>query len=750
MEKASSRITIGLDIGSCSLKKVVMSEVSVIETHLQPLTGRSIQAVKTVLAETAALYPTTPMALGITRSGSVELSMAAGVPIVSNTSALVTGLSNLCPQARTVIEIGAQSQRLLFLVPTSSGNLAVQEILQNQKCAAGSGSFLSGMAARLEYQSLSAFAEAALKEQQPASLSGRCSVFAESDVVHLYQKGVSRERIAAGIHKAVVRNLRTSLIGNRKITLPIYLLGGVAANQAIVRFLAEELGLTSQDIIVPSESALIGAFGAAYLAKPIDIEEVLEGLTQKAARPVIYATTKRLSSKQVELLSSNDGASTDLQVKRAGLGIDIGSVSTKAVVVTEDNDQKLRILASDYRKTAGNPIDAVKATLGEIDRQLQAAGIEIDTIVAATTGSGRYMTADVIGADLRRNEITAQAMGTIALVPDADTVFEIGGQDSKYIRLKNGAIVDYEMNRNCAAGCGAFLEKLAQYLGVPIDNFGPMALAGIAVPVLDPNCTVFTEAAVVHCRQNNVSTEDLCAGICLASVHNYLSKVVANRHVGQRIVFQGAVARNAGMAAAFSSILGKVVTVPPYPHLTGCIGAAVIAYREAPATSQFRGFANIQHLACDISSFVCRSCGNHCDVNRISVDAKKPFFYNDRCERFSGNQSPVSEQTKELPDLFQERESWLLEPSDKTAPDDAQTVGIPRGLYWSEYYPLYRTFFEELGYKVVPSSETTTAVAKRGIELVQAEPCYPIKVAYGHVDQLVQEGVDFIFLPAVL
>ena len=144
MEKASSRITIGLDIGSCSLKKVVMSEVSVIETHLQPLTGRSIQAVKTVLAETAALYPTTPMALGITRSASVELSMAAGVPIVSNTSALVTGLSNLCPQARTVIEIGAQSQRLLFLVPTSSGNLAVQEILQNQKCAAGSGSFLSG------------------------------------------------------------------------------------------------------------------------------------------------------------------------------------------------------------------------------------------------------------------------------------------------------------------------------------------------------------------------------------------------------------------------------------------------------------------------------------------------------------------------------------------------------------------------------------------------------------------------------
>jgi len=434
------------------------------------------------------------------------------------------------------------------------------------------------------------------------------------------------------------------------------------------------------------------------------------------------------------------------EIPLAALGVDIGSVSTKAALIAEIGG-RTHVLASHYRRTDGDPLAAVRDTLGIIHRQIQEKGYRIGEIVAATTGSGRYLTADYIGADLIKNEITAQANGALAFIDRLDSILEIGGQDSKFIRMDGDVIIDFEMNKACAAGCGAFLEKQAARLGIRVEEFGEYALKGKNPPELDWTCTVFSESAMVYYQQNNVPLEDLCAAFCLASVKNYLHKNVASRDVGRTIVFQGAVAFNRGMVAAYETLLGARIIVPPYPHLTGAIGVARIAYRERPAKSSFRGFEQIAQGSYSVSSFECRKCPTRCDVNMFKMDGRE-FFYNDRCERYSAVHK--KNLGGGLPDLFEERERMLFEVYPHKAPEGAKRVGIPRGLMFAEYFPLYNAFLTELGLEVVTSEPTNKRIVDMGLDAAIGEPCFPFKVAHGHYRDVLEKGIDILFAPCVL
>lgn len=742
---------IGLDVGSDSLKAVLLEDgeqVTALPSH--KVLGRPLAGARASLEELRRRGVTHAL-LGVTGAGGDALARLCRVRPIDEVAALAQSFRIIDPDVRTVIEMGRESQRyVLIRLEPRTGRMLIEQSALGHKCAAGTGSFLDHMHRRLHYASIEEFAAVGLEDDRPASLAGRCGVFAESDIVHLYQRGTPKERIVAGIHQAICRSYRSAVLKRNPLEGKVAFVGGVSQNPAVRKYLHQELGLDGQ-LVVPEYNTDACAIGAALEAtEEVALDDVLALLDEAIGRPLEYHAAPALKLELSIVRQPDAPAGLPARIARAGLGVDIGSVSTKAAVVAEV-DGKTVVLASYYRRTEGSPIDAVRDTLGHLRAQLREAGVEVETIVAGTTGSGRYLTADLIGADVVCNEITAQANGTRCFAPEIDTILEIGGQDSKYIRLADGVITDFEMNRACAAGTGAFLEKQAEHLGFPIEEFGTRALAGTRPPELDWQCTVFSESAMVHYQQNNVPAEDLAAAVCLAAARNYLNKNVANRSLGERIAFQGAVAFNHGMVAALETLLERSITVPPYPHLTGALGVATLAVREDSAeASAFIGFDAVESAEYTVSSFECKACANRCEVNSFRLGDGPVFHTNDRCERFSSQR--VSRRAKarpDLPDLFAEYEELLLAEWAGEGTAGGPRVGVPRGLLFSDYFPLWCGFLQGVGCEVVPGAPTTRRTVERGVELTLAEPCFPIKVAHGQLAEMLEQDVAFVLLPGV-
>lgn len=742
-------IRVGFDVGSDTIKTAIIKDGGLIEVlEIVSVQGQPMQKTVEILRKLAKSLGSNEIICGATGSGSGNLSNLIGAEKVHEPNALAAAIDKLHPEVRTVIEMGRESQKyILFERDSFSGRLLVEDSNLGNKCASGSGSFLDHMAKRLNYSSINEFAKTSYHTPSPATLSGRCAVFTESDIVHLYQKGTPKDRIAAGIHQAIARNYRSAIARGKEFIDKIAFIGGVSENPAAIKYLSEELGLSNR-IFIPEHNRSLGAIGAALRASnAVLLDEAIAILDAHISKPLEYPGCTPISMSLSEVLPEVKSEEIPKKLERAALGVDIGSVSTKAALVTEVNG-KLHVIASHYRRTDGNPLEAVKDTLSIIHNQIVEKGYEIEKISAATTGSGRYLTGDYIGADFIRNEITAQASGARAYSNEVDTIFEIGGQDSKYIRLDDEVIIDFEMNKACAAGTGAFLEKQASRLDIALEDFGDTALCNTRPPELDWTCTVFSESAMVYYQQNNVPIPDLAAGICLASVKNYLNKNVASRSIGKVVAFQGAVAFNKGMIAAFETILGIKIVVPPYPHITGAVGAARIAYLANPEKSLFRGFENIAATKYEIKSFECKSCANRCDVNTFQMEDGPKYFYNDRCEKFSAVQK--KRLGDHLPDLFAEYEDLIMNTYSKAPKEDALKIGIPRGLMFSEYFPFYKAFFTELGFDVIISDQTNKRIVEMGLDAAIGEPCFPFKVAHGHHIDLVTKKVDAIFSPRVI
>ena len=739
-------LDLGMDIGSVSINTVVLDgSGAVLYEDYRRTQGEPLPTALKIVQELEQRFgPGAFRLAAFTGIGGKVPAQTLGGIFVNEVIAQARGTFTFLPQARTVIDMGGEDAKLILVDQDQQGGLVIVDFAMNTLCAAGTGSFLDQQSHRLGY-SIEEFSHLALKSTTPPRVAGRCSVFAKTDMIHLQQGATPDYEIIAGLCLAMARNLKSNIAKGKTIHKPVAFQGGVAHNLGVRQAFRTVFQLAEAELIIPPHFCSLGAIGAVQVAREnptADFHLNIQGLKDYLAQNQ-KEERHHPPLQPPELLTADHYRVVELgpdERAEGYLGIDVGSISTNVVVI----DPQMQVLAREYLMTAGRPLEAVTEGLKRIGAKF---GDRLTILGAATTGSGRYLTADFIGADLVRNEITAQATASAAINPKVDTIFEIGGQDSKFIALENGAIVDFMMNKVCAAGTGSFLEEQAEKLGIAIkEEFGALALQSQKPVPLGERCTVFMESDLVHHQQQGAAKEDLVAGLAYSIVQNYLNKVKEERRVGDTVFYQGATAANRGIVAAFEAVTGKKITVPPHHDVTGAIGAAILAMRERTwEKSSFKGF-DLVNREYTISSFECQGCPNTCEIRQVKISGEKPLFYGGRCEKYEVRRD---QQLADLPDLFQERDDWLYGPE----PDGRGrrgVIGLPRAMFFQEMMPFFRTFFETLGFGVVYSQKTNKAVIHKGVECMAAETCYPVKVAHGHILDLLDKGVKTIFLPSVI
>jgi predicted CoA-substrate-specific enzyme activase len=743
LEGEMSRLIAGLDLGSVSINLIIIDEEGGI-AYEHPYTrhnGKPTEVARSVLRQIHSTHSFS--AVGVTGSNGERLSREWKIPYFEEVITQARGTLHIDSSIRTIIDIGGMDAK--FIALDEEGE--VTDFGMNSNCASGTGSFLDQQAKRLELDELDIegeFAREALKSTNPARLAGRCAVFAKSDMIHLQQKATPTRDITMGLCEALVRSYRSNIARGKEFRGPISFQGGVAANKAMLS--AFKKILNRGDILVLPHFYSLGALGAALLLKKrketkifnlANLESSVPTKKKKGPLPKLSFDFqgKNPSPHLEEYIFPRNGDPID-----AYLGVDIGSVSTNVALI----DEEKRLIAKSYLPTAGKPIEAVQRGLRQVKNMV---GGKVCIKGAGTTGSGRYMIGAFIGADVIRNEITAQAKGALNIDLEVDTIFEIGGQDSKYISLVKGAIVDFTMNKSCAAGTGSFLEEQGEQLKINIKKeFEEIAFTSQNPVDLGDRCTVFMESALCNHLQQGTPIPDLVAGLAYSVAYNYLNKVVENRRIGENIFFQGGTACNRSVVAAFEKILRSKVTVPSHNEVLGAIGAAILAKEGVKDKTKFKGFG-LSEVSYRMDSFECKDCPNLCKVNQVFIGGEqRPLTYGDRCDKYGGRERKKKRQ--DIPNLFKEREKLLL--TSHVSRSSGKKIGIPLTLHTFELSPLWESFFTELGFEVALSSKTNDGIIHKGVELVLAETCFPIKVAHGHVVELLERGVDYLFLPSII
>ncbi len=748
----------GFDIGSISINTVVMdNDGKVIEERYDYNHGKPFDKLKEILDELGQRYSREQFAhISFTGTGGKLAAELLGGTYVNEIVAQSTSVSKLHPEVRTIIEMGGEDSKLIFMDEVDGNNSRLSDFELNTLCAAGTGSFLDQQANRIGISIENEFGELSLMSEDPPRIAGRCSVFAKSDMIHLQQIATPVHDIVAGLCFAVARNFISSLGRGKTIKFPVMFQGGVSSNIGMVRAFRDLLGTKDSELLIPEHNTSMGAIGAV-------LNHLEESKGEKTGEKAAYQGTGELDKhihgeksrgKSFEPLTppEMDIRKEVYQIPESDkpyevyLGLDIGSLSTNVVLIDDQN----RVIARRYLPTASKPLEAIRRGMSEIYEEI---GSRVVVKGAGTTGSGRYLTGDFIGADLIRNEITAQATAAIVFDPKVDTIFEIGGQDSKYISIDNGVVVDFEMNKVCAAGTGSFLEEQAEKLDINIiEEFGDMALGACNPAGLGDRCTVFMESDLNAFQQKGVEKENLVGGLAYSIVHNYIQKVVRKKRIGEHILFQGGVTNNRAVVAAFEKVTGKKIHIPPHFDVTGAIGAAMLARDHIiknKLETRFKGF-DISKIPYTVDKFTCKACSNQCEIRRVRIEGeKKPLYFGGRCEKWEMDERKGKGQG--IPNYFEERLGMLTDGFEPGADPGKQTIGIPRGLMvFYQQFPYWSTFFKELGFNVVVSDETDNQTVKKALNMIVAETCFPIEVMHGHIYEMLEDKVDYIFTPFII
>ena len=728
-----AELYLGLDIGSVNARAAVVDASGrLLSIDSERIQRGPVSAISALLDRLKESIPLDRVAgAGATGSGRQLYSNHDGWQLFSSPFAAITGLLWDGAEPRTIVDIGAQSA-LVIGMPHGPGK--AWRVARSPLCAAGTGRFLEQQASRLGI-SLDEFGSRALEwNEAPPRIAARCSVFAKSDLIHLQQKGWPVAGMLAGLSDSIARMIVAQW--RDRFDQPVYCIGGVAANQGVVRALSQVLG--GHPVIVPSMHADREAIGAALLARQALARP--HGLYPEAgAEGEVFHIARRL-----EPAFSSDGWEPPVLMQQtvdAYLGVDVGSTSTKAAVVTSSGE----LLAKSYLMTAGQPLEAVKQLMARLTEQVDG---RIRVKAAGVTGSGRYLVGNFIGADLIKNEITSQTRAALQIDPQVNTIFELGGQDSKYVYLENGTVLDYQMNKACAAGTGSFIDELAEQLGISTrtGEFAQLAFGAESQLDLGEKCTAFMSQAVTSAQHAGVSREVIVSSLSTSLAKNYRSKVVGTRRVGDRVFLTGAVFYNDAVVSAFKAELpGRTLVVPEHKEVTGAIGAALLAMEAQPegVSSGFRGFSSVAQATYTVTNFNCQKCENSCAISAMTTSTGEKLYYGSRCDLFDAGMA-AKKGKKETP--FTERETLLFAGYD-TEKGTGPLVGVPRALMTYELAPLFTGFLNSLGVRVRYSTPTNKRVIEKSLERAYTDSCFPIKLLHGHVAELLEQGVDYVLVP---
>ncbi len=687
--------SIGVDCGSATIKAAVLADGAVAKTRAVRHHGDVTQAAQKLLTELAQAWPQAPVVLTGSMGGRLQENCPS-LAALDEIPALQQGIALLAPEARALIEVGSQSARFL----TGLGRGTPPRFAVNEHCAGGTGSFFEDQMSRLGL-ALEDYAAHVAKAQSIPRLSGRCAVFAKTDIIHRQQEGVPVEDILLGLCYAMVRNYKAVIVRSLPVEKPLALAGGVGHNPGVLQAVRAVFALDEEDFLLPPHFDHVGAVGAALAAQTLttcSIQALALSLSHLPPTAPLPSLPPLLLPEGLRL--ADPETSGTIPPQGCMLGIDIGSTSTDLVLVAPDGS----LIDLQYLRTAGDPEAAVRQGLENIRRRYG----EVPFLAVGVTGSGRARIGRLIGADVVRDEITAQARAAIAWVPEADTVFEIGGQDSKYISLRDGKVVDFQMNKICAAGTGSFVEEQAARMGISLADFGALALKAEAPAALGERCTVFIETAIQTALARGASAADVSAGLCHSIVRNYLHKVVANKTVGNCVVLQGGVAYNPGIVAAFSQVLGKRLHVSPCFSISGAYGAALLALEAAEGPSRFHGF-----------------------------------------DTSAGEETALPPAVQQNIAFYEKTGALLLAGYDPTPVSGKKTVGVPFALMLHKFFPMANTFFKNLGFNVLLSPASNEEIIRLAQNTAQAETCYPVKLLHGHMAWLAEQNVDYIFIPQI-
>ena len=730
--------SLGINIGSSSVKVSMLEEHNISWSEVEPHEGDFLHTLENILSS-----HNIPEDIAVLATGT-EGRHLLNVNSVIEPLCIEEALQYLNYKVDAIVSLGGED----FVVYTIDKNNKIIKSFSGNKCASGTGEFFKQQLARMNMNlnDINSIPE----QRRVLKLSSRCSVFMKSDCTHRLNKGEADKGDIVLSLSDVMASKVIDFIKRAKITRgKVLLVGGVTQNQYIVHFIRERM--PEIKFIIPDQASYFEAYGAAFMAR--NSGSTLHSLSNLFLPNKIQFNrfkSLRTAEGKVTYLPSPKAKVTD--GKEYILGVDGGSTTTKACLIDIETNE---ITASFYGRTYGDPVKSLKNCLAEMKQQINkdvGNDGQINIMIAATTGSSRELLGVFLETPAVYNEIIAHTVGTTFYNDDIDTIFEIGGQDAKYVFLKNKVPIDYAMNEACSAGTGSFLEESAQG-DLNITNaweIGDIALLAQEPLKFGEHCSAFINSDVRKAIQQGASREDITAGIVISIVSNYLNRVVGNRTIGKNIVLQGGVAKNKAVPLAFAMLLDKNIIVPPDPELMGCFGVALLAKQKLKEGFLTRTSYNLdQILATDIiyeKEFQCKSCDNFCPIRILRVNNNK-YMFGGRCNKYANIRKKKIVNETEVSDYIEQRNNLLFK---ECAPDPNNfikkkeyIVGIPRCFSIYTLWPLYSWFFHSLGVEIFVSKNIPT----EGIARVESAYCFPAEIAHGAVQDIFERNLDYIFLP---
>lgn len=794
------QLLIGIDVGSTTTKITVLDKTtkSLLYSDYRRHHADQLASVLFAIRQAAEKFPDTKARIILTGSGAKPVAEAADTPYIQEVVANSIALKKTYETVGTAIELGGQDAKIIFFKTDSkTGALNVADMRMNGSCAGGTGAFIDEVASILQTPP-EKMNELACKGTCVYDISGRCGVYAKTDIQPLLNQGVAKADIALSSFHAIAKQTIGGLAQGLDIKPPVVFEGGpLTFNPKLIDVFSKRLNLKGNERLVPEHPEIMVAYGAALslngMFKEADpeasdapvtflpltewvsrLEQVQEDAKKKQhsgqehAAPLFFSSKEEHDTflKEHPKGDFTPAALTPGTTVRAWLGIDSGSTTTKFVLMGDDG----KLLDFFYASNQGDPLTVAKNALITMRNRYRDAGVTLEILGCGSTGYGELLFSRAFSTEYHVVETVAHARAAFQYMPDITFLLDIGGQDMKAIWLDHGIITNILVNEACSSGCGSFLENFASTLKIPVTEIASAAFRSEAPAVLGSRCTVFMNSSIVTEQRNGKKPEDIMAGLCRSIIENVFTKVIRISNLdslGDRIMVQGGTFRNDAVLRAFEQYTGRRIVRAPYPGMMGAIGAAILTKEAMADGKKKRSFIGLD--AMDSFSYTqeanmpCPFCTNHCKRTIVRFSNGQSWVTNNRCERgevlgdpkdpaVRKRQREREEAQAKVPNCYKIRESllWKDYPVPEHVTDRNITIGIPRVLSFWETMPFWSTFFRSLGFTVRVSATSNHKLYEEGLYAVASDTvCFPAKLVHGHIRSLAKMHVDRIFMPSI-